>query len=133
MLLQVKGVTLTVQSNPPTRSDASGGTVASPSVTFQREPQRTFDWRQAVVVPLFVSFLLFLPVLYVGSYMGLLKRYQLSPTSRLEAWYVTDGFVGSMARRCYWPLEQLHRWLRPGDWEPLLTEAGSFGDRRLQP
>jgi hypothetical protein len=124
--VQVKGDSLTVHSNSPVRPSGSGPL----TMTFQRQPQENLD---RFAAPLISAFLLLLPLLYVGSYMGLLKRYQLSPTGRLEACYLSEGFYDSAARCCYWPLEQCHRWVRPGDWEPLLTEAGSFGDRRLQP
>jgi hypothetical protein len=67
--------------------------------------------------PIIAAILLLLPVLYVGSYLALVKpgpRYgwgsALHPTYR-----VADRFC----TRFFWPLEQVDRKLRPNKWDPF--------------
>jgi hypothetical protein len=76
--------------------------------------------------PIIAAVLLLLPVLYMGSYLVLVKpgpRFgwgsAIYPTYR-----VADGFC----TRLFWPLEQIDRKLRPAAWEP---EVFFLGGRKL--
>jgi len=57
-------------------------------------------------VPIIAAILLCLPVVYVGSYFALV-------TPRTADSYRIGGTV---AARCYWPLEQLDRRYRKDEW-----------------
>ena len=76
------------------------------------------------VAPIIAALLILLPLLYVGTYLLLVRpdgeRFNMAdsrsdfPTYRhgSEAW----------ASRVYWPLEQIDRRVRPKKWAPQLAE-----------
>ena len=61
--------------------------------------------------------LLFLPVLYVGSYYVLVVP-DGSWRAIISSTYPTPRYRigGVWSERIFWPLEQLDRWVRPGAW-----------------
>lgn len=63
--------------------------------------------------PIIAAILLLLPVLYVGSYLALVKPPSLS--YRIEGAWVSSFF---------WPPALIDRKLRPRVWEPELTRGG---------
>ena len=71
--------------------------------------------------PLIVAIaLLFLPLLYVGSYLALVKpgsvyEWDLITGNRLSTNYRSGGKVSECI---FWPLEQIDRKVRPGAWGP---------------
>jgi hypothetical protein len=68
--------------------------------------------------PIVAALLLLLPLLYVGSYLLLVwpdgERFQRAD-SRSDFPTYQYG-TGAWASRLYWPLEQLDRRARPGQW-----------------
>ncbi|WP_254508836.1 hypothetical protein [Anatilimnocola floriformis] len=76
-------------------------------------------------VPLIVAIvLLLLPVLYLGSYLALVKpgpddfrSYAVSLTPSPGFYDTNYRFANPLLSRVYWPLEKIDRKLRPGAWE----------------
>jgi hypothetical protein len=74
--------------------------------------------------PLMVAIvLLLLPVLYVGSYLVLVRPAGISDSVFQDGIYWTDltsiryyAVVGNSGQRLFWPLEQIDRKLRPNAW-----------------
>ena len=67
--------------------------------------------------PLIVAIvLLLLPVVYVGSYLALVKPYT---GAYLDGFPLAPSYRwgGYLAARFFWPLEQIDRKLRPHTWE----------------
>jgi hypothetical protein len=68
--------------------------------------------------PIIAAILLLLPVLYVGSYLAMVKP----PDTRQKSFqflggcYRTYRIGGRSSERFFWPLEQIDRKLRPGAW-----------------
>jgi hypothetical protein len=72
--------------------------------------------------PIIAAFLLLLLVLYVGSYLALVVpdgcvHRSLPIGNRVGMdWLSNYRIQGRFVERCYWPLEQVHRKLKPGVW-----------------
>lgn len=75
--------------------------------------------------PLIVAIvLLLLPVLYVGSYLALVRPAGISDTVvDGDGFYWTElssirfyAIIGASGHRVFWPLEQIDRKLRPNSW-----------------
>jgi hypothetical protein len=83
--------------------------------------------------PLFIAIiLLLLPVLYVGSYLGLVERVYFSATyNGEEGIFVAADYRlgGSFAACVFWPLLQIDQTLRPGAWEHPSFQSSSVSDR----
>lgn len=74
--------------------------------------------------PMVVAVLLFMLVLYIGSYFALVVPNPGSATVRDHMdWKKSPyRFGGEFSRRIYWPLEQIDRLVRPDAWElPFVT------------
>jgi hypothetical protein len=70
--------------------------------------------------PIIAAILLLLPVLYVGSYLALVDP-MVSSTAPLMTVLTRKGSsdyraFGNIAPIAFWPLEQIHRKLRPNVW-----------------
>jgi hypothetical protein len=73
------------------------------------------DKLHASAGPITAATLLILPVLYLASYLALVK-----PVGTMQLWsgYVDHYRVGGRyAAAFYYPLEQIDRKLRPGAWQ----------------
>ena len=77
----------------------------------------------SIIAPTVAIVLLLLPVLYVGSYLGMVDRKQRylvpfvvgeSPWAGRTTSYRRWGWI---CESVYWPLEQIDRRMRPGAWE----------------
>jgi hypothetical protein len=83
--------------------------------------------------PIIAAILLLLPVLYLGSYLALVVpkgitvfppregELQGGSTSRIGHTYYYRFKIG-WGERVFWPLQQLHRTIRPDDWGDILIE-----------
>jgi hypothetical protein len=92
------------------------------------------------VAPIIAAILLLLPVLYVATYLALVKpgptgvfsvslgvvTYASDPNSPFDA-EPADNYRGgnTWAPRFYWPLEQIDRRLRPGEWDGSSLQLGT--------
>jgi hypothetical protein len=82
--------------------------------------------------PILAAILLLLPVLYVGSYLVLAVPGGLIAVDAVtgKEWvyphrhYRVDPRVELVAATVFWPLEQIDRKVRPGEWE---LERGGGG------
>ena len=83
--------------------------------------------------PIIAAILLILPVLYVGSYLALVvpKGITVWPPVDSELQGGTMSRVGhtgyfrfgiTWGERFFWPLQQLHRTIRPDDWPDIRIE-----------
>lgn len=76
--------------------------------------------------PLIVAIvLLLLPVLYVGSYLALVRPYCVVTGYEQTGRYMNVDAIhyrwgGERAAAVFWPLEQIDRKMRPGAWEPVI-------------
>ena len=82
--------------------------------------------------------LVFLPVLYVGSYCAMVTPEADWLVSEGVNLYRVSGYR-SPSRYCaavFWPLEQIDRKVRPGAWEPVAESTGlhrvTVGDDGLE-
>ena len=75
---------------------------------------------------IFAIVLLLLPVLYVGSYLVLVRPPQLllAPAypKTIAVYLAQYRLGGEFAKRFFWPLEQIDRKVRPGAWQPFYLE-----------
>ncbi len=74
------------------------------------------DERRTNALPILLSLLLLLPCLYVGGYSAIVK-----PTVEVTPWSALQPgnhyrLGGQRAAQVFYPLEQLHRRVRPQDW-----------------
>ena len=69
--------------------------------------------------PIMAAVLLLLPVLYVGSYLALREVVGYEQYGRVGWVEVRYKFCGHWGNSFYWPLEQLHRTIRPNDWHDI--------------
>jgi hypothetical protein len=71
--------------------------------------------------PIIAAVLLLLPVLYMGSYLALALpggRVVVPGGPQLLSVYASNYRAdGQWPWRIFWPLEQIDRQLRPGEWE----------------
>jgi hypothetical protein len=78
------------------------------------------DKPQSRALLIFVSVLLLLPVLYVGSYIALANhlRHEWYTRGSGDQWARTRNYRvgGRRVEQFYWPLEQVDRKLRPHAW-----------------
>jgi hypothetical protein len=76
--------------------------------------------------PIIAALLLFLSVIYLGSYCALVKPFHrskwLGGNGTLQIEYVHYRWGGQVSAKVYWPLEQIDRKVRPEVWE--LIEPG---------
>jgi hypothetical protein len=73
--------------------------------------------------PIFAALMVLLPVLYVGTYLALVKPgLTISYGNRPPSPYRCGG---ELAETFFWPLEQIDRRLRPSAWSSLADMAGS--------
>jgi hypothetical protein len=78
--------------------------------------------------PLIAALLLFLSVLYLGSYCALVKPFHRSVwvggagTLRMELDHYRWG--GRVSAKVFWPLEQIDRTVRPEAWELICPDPG---------
>jgi hypothetical protein len=81
--------------------------------------------------PLFVAIvLLVLPVLYVVSYLALVKpRGVLANAGSAGCYRIGGEFSATL----YWPLEKVDRQLRPRDWDPWSTVNEFLAQPRPKP
>lgn len=72
--------------------------------------------RKSAVIPLFVAFLLILPLIYLGTYFAnvIPGGVWRNPWSAEGMQYYRVG--GRRAEFVYWPLERIDRQLRPSVW-----------------
>jgi hypothetical protein len=74
-------------------------------------------------VGLFVAMLLLVPVVYVGSYLALVRPFAVMiPDRRTSGSYELRHYRygGDWSEAVFWPLEQADRWIRPTAWrEPI--------------
>src|SRR5262245_55356909 len=73
--------------------------------------------------PIIAAVLLLLPVLYVGSYLALVRPsgaprvILISGTTRFQISGNNYRFASKELAKLFWPLEQIDRKVRPGAWE----------------
>jgi hypothetical protein len=72
--------------------------------------------RRNWLAPFLVAVLMFLPVLYVGSYAAMVRPTKFSNPYGVGATAALYRFGGQGVRNFYWPLEQVDRFLFPGRW-----------------
>lgn len=90
------------------------------------------DHQRQSRAPLIITIvLLLLPVMYVGSYLALVNTNRFVEFQEIRPGTFTPlpmqryRFGGLWAERVFWPLEQIDRKLRPGEWE-LVYQAGAY-------
>ena len=71
----------------------------------------------------FVFVMLLLPLVYVGSYLLLVRQKKL-----IDPFFERYRFGGEYSERIFWPLDQLVRKLRPGTWPN--SPFGFVGDEK---
>jgi hypothetical protein len=69
--------------------------------------------------PILAAILLLLPVLYVGSYLALVVPQGIWYDRDVVRWAEIGHYRidSEWPARCYWPLEQIDRKMRPGAWD----------------
>jgi hypothetical protein len=87
------------------------------------------DKKRTIAGPIIAALLLIIPVLYVGSYFALVVPSGINvfppddgmpggSTSRIGRTYYYR-FEITWGERFFWPLHQLHRKIRPDDWQDI--------------
>ena len=92
------------------------------------------EQRPANVMPVVIAALLLCPVLYVGSYFAIVKRYELAWTT--DGYWVECRIGGRAAETFFAPLHHLDRRIRRSYWEPqraVLIEFSEFAEEITSP
>lgn len=80
--------------------------------------------------PLIVAVVLLLLMLYVGSYLALVVprgSFALVIEPDGQYWETRNYRCGeSVSKSVFWPLEQIDRKLRPGEWRKAMRIEGAF-------